>query len=81
MEETKKRAIEKLREQMKADYSKGYPRALELVADGKISLAEVEQLFSTENPVHEALAGESEDFKKGFFAALGSILNEAKSGS
>ena len=81
MEEMKKRAIEKLREQMKVDYPKGYSRALELVADGTISLAKVEELTSTENPVYEVLAGESEDFKKGFFAALVSILSEAKAGS
>jgi predicted HTH domain antitoxin len=81
MEETKKKAIEKLREQLKADYFRGYNTAIELVADGTINLAKAEELTSTENPMHETLVGESEDFKKGFFAALVSVLGEAKSGS
>ncbi len=66
---------------MKEDYSKGYNKALELVADGTVSVGKAEELTSTENPSHEALAGESEDFKKGFIAALVSILSEAKAGS
>jgi polyhydroxyalkanoate synthesis regulator phasin len=81
MEEIKKKAIEKLRQQMEEDCLKGSRMAYEMVANGSLKLEEAEKLVETaENPVHEALAGESEDFKKCFIAALVNILSEAKSG-
>jgi hypothetical protein len=65
---------------MKEDCFGGRRKAYELVADGSLNLEEVEKLVETaENPVHEALAGESEDFKKCFIAALVDILSDAKS--
>lgn len=78
MDETKKKAIEKLRQQMKEDCPRGYKTALEMVADGSISLAEAEELTTADYPVHEAFAGESEDFKKCFIAALVNILSDAR---
>jgi hypothetical protein len=80
MEEIKKEAIEKLRQQMKEDCSRGRRTAYEMVANGSLKLEEAEKLVETaENPVHEALAGQSEDFRKCFIAALVDIVSEAKS--
>jgi len=78
MEKTKKKAIEKLRQEMKKDCPRGYKRAIEMVADGSISLAEAEKLTTANNPLHEVFKGESEDFKKCFIAALVNILSDAR---
>jgi len=78
MERTEKKAVEKLRQQMEKDCPRGYKKALEMVADGKITLAEAEKLTTADYPVHEVFAGESEGFKKCFIAALIKILNEAR---
>jgi hypothetical protein len=78
MEEIKKKAVEKLRNDMKQDYEKGYKRACQMLANGELSLQEAQQLVDAEEPLHDALAGESKDYVKGFIAGLDEVLEEAK---
>jgi hypothetical protein len=81
MEETKKKAVERLRKEMKTDHDRGYERAYEMVADGTLDLEEAQKLVDAEEPVHEEFAEESRDYVEGFIDALAEMLKDAKSRS
>lgn len=81
MKETKKKAVEKLRKEMKADHDRGYERAYEMVADGTIDLEEAQKLVDADEPVHEEFMEESKDYVQGFIDALAEMLKDARSSS
>jgi len=78
MEETKEKAIEKLRKEMKQDYDRGYEDACEMLANGKIDLEEAQNLVDAEEPSHDNFVGESKNYVQGFIAGLAEMLEEAK---
>ena len=78
MEESKKKAIERLRQKMKQDYEKGYNKAIEMINAGRLDLQEAEGLVDADEPVHEVFVGESEKFVKGFTDSCAEMLRKAK---
>ena len=81
MEETRKKAVERLRKQMKADHDRGYERACEMVEKGSIHLEEAQELVDADQPVLEQFAGQSKEYVEGFIDALAKMLKDAKSSS
>lgn len=78
MEETKKKAIEKLHKEMKQDYDRGYKRACDMLANGKMDLKEAQQLVDAEEPYHDEFVEESKNYVQGSIAGLAEMLEEAK---
>ena len=78
MEGLKKKAIEKLREQRENEYNKAYRKAFEMAAEGKLSLKDIEQIATSDEPQHDVLLGESEAFIEGFVGACSEMLRETR---